>query len=549
MSEISVIHDDPLAGTGLEITPAEMQAFGGLEAGSRVSRELASWQPALHSPDATINLVKDIVDARARDFVGNDGYALGAMAVHKDSVVGSQFKLNLNPNYRILGLDEVWADEFQQEVEELFTLYAESLNNWSDASRINSFTNLIRLGIGVHFMSGEIVASAEWINNGRRPYRTAIQMIEADRLCNPNNEEDSKTLRKGVERNAYGEPVAYHFRTGYETDPYVDGEQYTWIRIPAETRFGRKRIIHVHEQVRPDQSRGIAEMVAVLKQMRMTQRFQDVSLQQAVLQATYAATIESELPPESAYQQLGQGGTTDWAKSFLTQVAAYSGSARNLQIDGVKIPHLYPGTKFKLLNAGAPTGVGETFEQSLLRHTAAGLGLSYEEFSHDYTKTNYSSARAANNNTDKYMKSKKKSVADRYASNIFLLWFEEALNRGDFTTVTRRMPNFYEKMNREAYTRCTWIGSSRGQIDELKETQAAVLRVEAGLSTYEQELARGGQDFREVFAQRKREKDLMEKLGITPEKQKMIAGQGAHAGKSKEEPEETPADDGADDEQ
>lgn len=539
MGEVSIRAKDILEGTGLELSPVEVKALGGMEAGNRLSRELASWSPALISPDSTINPVKDIVDARSRDFVVSDGYALGSMTTHKDSVVGSQFKLNLNPNHKILRLDEKWAEEFQEEVESLFSLYAESLGNWPDAARINNFTDLIRLGVGVHFMSGEIVGSAEWITNSRRPYRTAIQMIESDRLCNPNDQEDSETLRKGIERNKYGERIAYHFRSGYVNDPYIDSKSYKWVRVPAETRFGRKRIIHIHEQIRPDQSRGISEMVAVLKQMRMTQRFQDVSLQQAVLQATYAATIESELPPEAVYNQLGQGGTTEWAKQFLNQVAQYSGSAKNLHIDGVKIPHLYPGTKFNLLNAGSPTGVGDTFEESLLRHTAAGLGLSYEEFSKDYTKTNYSSARAANNNTDKYMKSKKKSIADRFASNIFMLWFEEALNRGDFTTVTRRMPNFYEGLNREAYTRCSWIGSTRGQIDELKETQAAVLRVEAGLSTYEQEMARGGQDFREVFAQRKREKDLMEKLGIQPEKQKMIAGQGAHAGTSQEDKDKT----------
>jgi capsid protein len=30
----------------------------------------------------------------------------------------------------------------------------------------------------------------------------------------------------------------------------------------------------------------------------------------------------------------------------------------------------------------------------------------------------------------------------------------------------------------EAMSRCDWIGASRGQIDELKETQAAILRDE-----------------------------------------------------------------------
>lgn len=171
----------------------------------------------------------------------------------------------------------------------------------------------------------------------------------------------------------------------------------------------------------------------------------------------------------------------------------------------------------KLQPAGQPGGVGSEFEQSLLRHIAASLGLSYEQFSRDYTKTNYSSARASMNETHKYMQSRKKIVADRFASAIFALWFEEAMNKGEITTIPRGKANFYDGLNKDAYLSCAWIGASRGQIDELKETEAAVLRIEKGLSTYEKEAARLGEDFRELFAQRAREKRMMEQLGIAPE--------------------------------
>jgi len=187
-----------------------------------------------------------------------------------------------------------------------------------------------------------------------------------------------------------------------------------------------------------------------------------------------------------------------------------------MMIDGVRIPHLYPNTKLNLLSPGQPGGVGDRFEQSLLRHTAAALGLSYEQFSRDYTQTNYSSARASMNETWKFMQGRKTTVADRFASNVFALWFEEALNAGDITTVTTAMPNFYKGTNKEAYLACSWVGASRGQIDEKKETEAAIARIQGGISTYEKECARLGDDFREVFAQRARERKMMETLGIAP---------------------------------
>ena len=68
---------------------------------------------------------------------------------------------------------------------------------------------------------------------------------------------------------------------------------------------------------------------------------------------------------------------------------------------------------------------------------------------------------------------------------------------------------------KDAYTRCTWIGAGRGQIDEPKETAAALARIDGGLSTYEDEAARLGKDYRELFAQRAKEERQAKKLGLT----------------------------------
>jgi capsid protein len=109
-------------------------------------------------------------------------------------------------------------------------------------------------------------------------------------------------------------------------------------------------------------------------------------------------------------------------------------------------------------------------------------------------------------------------VADRFASSVYKLWFEEAMRDGQLETMKySRAPNFYDGLNKEAYCACSWIGASRGQIDELKETQAAVLRIKNGLSTHEDELAKLGKDYRKVFAQLERERDDMEARGIMME--------------------------------
>ena len=66
----------------------------------------------------------------------------------------------------------------------------------------------------------------------------------------------------------------------------------------------------------------------------------------------------------------------------------------------------------------------------------------------------------------------------------------------------------------DALCKADWIGAARGQIDELKETQAATLRIKFGLSTHEDELARLGKDWRRVYAQLERERKEREARGI-----------------------------------
>lgn len=499
----------------------QMSIGAPFDGADRWSRELASWSPAIQSADMDILPDKLIADARARDMLRNDAYVSSGEHLHKDNIVGGMYWLNAKPNLRILGKskDDTWEQEFQEEVEAKFTLYAESLSNWIDASRMNSFTGLIRLGVGVFVAAGELLASAEWIREQPRPYKTAVQFIDLDRLQNPMGTNDGPDLRGGIERNSFGAPLAYHIRMAHPTD-WQDPDAWRSKRVPIRTRWGRMQMIHIVEQQRVDQTRGIAEMVAALEEMKITKKFRKIVLQNAVVNATYAASIESELPSEAAFAALGAGNMADsataitnYTSGYLSAIAQYIGNSKNMHIDGVKIPHLFPGTKLQLRPAGQGGPLGTDFETSLLRYIAANLGVSYEQLSRDYSKTNYSSIRAAMTETWKFMQARKRAVADRFAGHIYRLWFEEAWNAGDIETA-KGGPDLYDGLNWDAYTQCEWIGASKGQIDELKETQAATLRLKYNLSTHEDELARLGKDWRTVFAQKAREKKMMDDLDI-----------------------------------
>lgn len=515
---------------GVSVTPLQKNAGlggGGFEGAERLGRELASWRPTITTADGALGRGdKILLDGRARDLLRNHGPMMGTMAFHKDSIVGAQYRLNARPVWKYLGLSESWAEEYQEEVESLFNLYAENEDCWLDVDRNKTLTDIVRLAIGCFFTGGEVVGTVNWMSGVNRPFRTAFQMVDADRVSNPYDAEDTLFLRRGVKLDGNGAQVGVHIRRAHPFDRTPLAPVYEWDYWPVRKSWGRLNLLHILDQMRPEQHRGVAEMVAALKETRMGKRFHEVALANAIVQASYAAAIESEMPRDAAFESIGAGETpippaansVNTAMSMMEMIAAYSRGANNLQIDGVKIPYLPPGSKLNLMHAGVPGGMGGDIEQSYNRYISRTLGVSYEEYTNDYSQTNYSSAKASGNNTLKYMMSRKRKVADRTANAVYTSWLEEAVTEGHLRSVRdlvrRDSEWFYRGMNKAALANCTWIGATRGQVDEVAETQAAIMRIQSGLSTVEIESSKLGNDFRDVYSQLVREQNMREKMGL-----------------------------------
>lgn len=504
---------------------------GAYEGADRGSRELASWRPRATSADALINdgRAKVTMDSRARDLLRNDGQVAGAATLQKDSIVGSQYRLNSQPAQGVLermfpglGFTEDWAEQFQRETEELFTLYAESIDSWIDVQRTWSFTGMIRMAVGCYFAGGEALLTCNWMRGAGRPFATAFQLVDCDRLSNPNGVADDRFLRNGVVLDRNAAPTSVWIRDAHPGDMLRGQDLHSWTNRPIYKSWGRHHTILLRNLQRPEQTRGVADMVTVLKETRMAAQFHETTLANAIANASFAATIESELPPEMAARMIGAENAgkdiMDPAVAMLSAISEYTRGGQSIQLGGVKIPTLFPGTKLKMLPAGTVGGVGDAFEASLLRKIAAGLGVSYEELTRDFSKTNYSSFRAAANQTQRSVTARKREVADYVANAIYRNWLEEAIDLRmipSLEPMLAKVPDlFYRPLVRDALAAATWIGASRGQVDEMKETQAAVMRIKSGLSTYEIETARLGVDFREVFRQRAREKRLAESYGL-----------------------------------
>ncbi len=101
------------------------------------------------------------------------------------------------------------------------------------------------------------------------------------------------------------------------------------------------------------------------------------------------------------------------------------------------------------------------------------MNIPFELLMKDFSKTNYSSARAALLEAWRYFNARRQWMATYWARPIYELWLEESINRGIVDA-----PDFYER--RAAWTRCKWIGPGRGWVDPVKEAKAAQLRMQIG---------------------------------------------------------------------
>lgn len=492
-------------------SPIAKSGYSG--AGRGFGGQMENWNPSTKTADAALLPNLNLGNARADDLVRNNAIASGGVQLHIDHIVGHLFRLSAKPRWRRLGISEEDARSLATDIEAAWMEHAEDENNcWLDAERKRTFTMMIREGVGTHTGQGEIMAASLWLNRPGSLFKTAIKVISPKRVSNPNGCRDTDKLRGGVEIDPYGASLAYHVRNHSQNGFGGSGMGETWERIPLETSHGRRQFLHVFEPIEDGQTRGANQFLSVMEQMHMLPKMQHTKLQNSIVNAMYAAVIESELGSQAALELIG-GGTSDHLESWMTVMANYHKTA-DIRMDGVKIPHLVPGEQLKLHTSGNVDNGYVDLEESIFRWLARGLNVPSPSLSQNWKQLTYSTARASMMEGWRYFMGRRKVIASRYATMIYSLWLEEAFHRGIITLPRKASRGFYDA--KSSWCNAEWIGSGRIAIDGLKEVKEAILRIESGLSTYEKELAQMGEDYQEVFAQQVREMNERKKAGLPP---------------------------------
>lgn len=501
------------------------------DAGNLFDPHVRDWLPFLWSPDGELNPYRNLIVARVRDLVRNDGWASAAVTRTLDNVIGSEFRPVSKPDYYALkhltglNFDATWADEFGKAVESHWKTWSLDDGHYCDVERCLTVPQMLGLAFRHKIVDGDALVVSHWLPErlgyGAARYATAFQVVDPDRLSNPFWSFDTNTMRGGVEVDRHGAPIAYHIEKAHIGNWFDAKDAMTWERVARETPWGRSIVVHDFDHDRASQHRGGAGILtAVLQRLKMLIKYDGTELDAAIINAIFGAYIESPFDREMVESAFGDADDSG-LNAYQDMREEFHKEAR-LKLNEARIPILAPGEKINTVRAERPHSNFAAFESAVLRNVAAGTGMSAQQISQNWSEVNYSSYRAAMLEAWKTFKRRRIHFAVGTAQPVFTNFLEESFD-SDRLPLPSGAPDFVEY--RSLYARATWLGPGKGYVDELAEKQGAILGMDASLSTLQDEVAdlKGG-DWREVLDQRELELKEFERRGIPPPKWTGVMG-------------------------
>ena len=352
----------------------------------------------------------------------------------------------------------------------------------ADAEGLTDFYGLQRRAAREVFMTGEVFLRF-------RPRRTEdglavplqLQMLPSEMLPLGHNAVDANgnMIRQGIEFDLLGRRVAYHFlrrHPGDSTDPGLSGET---VRVPAS------EVLHVIDPVEAGQLRGVSRFAPAIVKLFLLDQYDDAELDRKKVAAMYAMFVTSPAPdnppapPDEEYE-----------------------------VSPGQVVRLDPGED---VTVSAPADSGATYEpfqyRTLLQISAA-LGIPYGYLSNDGAKGNFSNSRLS------LIEFRRRVSAWQHSVMVFQMCRPVWARFMDVAVLSGalRLPGYDRR--RAEYLACRWLPTKWDWVDPLKDANAEIAQIEAGLKSRSQAIAERGYDAEQVDAEIARERDRERRLGL-----------------------------------
>lgn len=445
---------------------------GGYNGASFTRPGLAGWRP--RAGDANADTIRDIptLRARSRDLERNSPLAGGAINTTVTNVVGTGLTLQAIPDREALGLSDEEAEAWGDNTEREFRLFAESKN--CDVTRHQNFYGLCSLAFRSPLASGDTLVVLPFVDRGpSQIYKLAIQLVEADRVANPDFAADTATRTAGVEMDSWGAAVGFHVCDRHP-GALVNRAGMKWDYVAAYgSSTGRRNAMLLFDRRRIGQVRGIPMLAPVIEPLKQLQRYTDAELQAAVISGMYAIFVKMD--PEAFDTIFDESGQ----KAYVNSAMGWDGSMNASTLDGGgKAINLLPGEEVDSHNPGRPNALFDPFVQAIIRQVGCALEIPFEVLVKHFTSS-YSAARAALLDAWRFFRGRRDWIATEFCQPVYEAWLEEAVAIGRI-----RAPGFFaDPALRKAWATAAWVGDGPGSIDPEKEVNAAEKRIGLRIST------------------------------------------------------------------
>lgn len=450
---------------------------------AKASRLTSGWAQTNTSADSELISSIRNLRARSRALVRDAAYAKRAKVIVMNNIVGSGIGLQA----RVKIGDRLYK-RINDEIEAAW-------DRWCRADSCHTggtlhFSDLERAAMGQVFEAGEIFIRKHYRRFGDSEIPFALEMIEPERVdegIQPWPASGAAVVRMGVEVDEFHRPVAYWIRQLHPGETRLTAQATDMIeRVPAE------QIIHLRLVDRWPQTRGEPWMHAVIRKLNDMDGYSEAEIVAARGAASYMGVIETS--PDSPFGEENEDGTQD----FLLE----PGIVERLNI----------GEQFKLISPNRPNSALDPFMRYMLREVAAGVGVSYESLSRDYSQSNYSSSRLA-------------LLDDRDLWQMLQRWFirsfREPLHREwmNISVLSGVLPAIGVEAfagNPEKYTAVRFKPRGWSWIDPTKEVAAYKEAVKAGFTTVSHVIAitGNGADLEDVLDERRDELNQMKEKDL-----------------------------------
>ena len=464
---------------------------------STTKKTMIGWQSAGGGVKKDIYKNRKKLVERSRDLYMGVATATGALKTINTNVIGSGLRLKAAIDNETIGISDEEAEKVENLIEREFDLWA---NDKIDNLGIMNFYQLQELVFLTVLMNGECFIKLNYFETPKQPYNLKLEVLEPDRVYTPNSLLSDKSVVEGVKIDKNGRIEGYYISSEHPLDAAgLVTEKY----IKTYGNENQRNLIHLLFTERPEQIRGIPILSSVIEPLRQLGNYTEAELTAAVISGLYAVFIESDANNI-------EGADTGELESVRNDLLVDSEDDTTIELAPGMVVGLNPGEKANTANPGRPNTNFDPFVTSILRQIGSALEVPYELLIKNFTSS-YSASRAALLEAWKMFRKRREWFAANFTQIVYEEWLNEAFLLGRIDLKNYGTDILIDK----AWSKSQWNGPSQGQIDPLKEANAAVIRINNGLSTRTRETAElNGGDFELNVGMLAKENKLFEKKGV-----------------------------------